>query len=199
MVAQPHPLEPLPRRLRLLGRGRPMHDEGAPTVESRATCTFWRTVSEAKVAVIWNVRLTPRRHTPWGGSPVSREPSSLTSPASGRSCPESMLNSVVFPAPLGPMRAWISPRGSARSTPSTARTPPNALRSPRTSSTVSVTPVSQSSNCPRLPPRAGRQPVFPSSNCPATTPRGNITPASKVPIRPRGKAIAQDHAQHRGQ
>src|SRR5262245_64208784 len=40
------------------------------------------------------------------------------------------LNSVVFPAPLGPMRAWIVPRRTRRSTSLTATKPRNSLVSP---------------------------------------------------------------------
>lgn len=45
------------------------------------------------------------------------------------------LNSVVFPAPLGPMTAQTSPRATARSTPATATKPSKTLRTRRTSST----------------------------------------------------------------
>src|SRR5215510_6263482 len=46
-----------------------------------------------------------------------------------------MLKNVDFPAPLGPMRARISPRGRVNDTPSTAWTPPNARRTCSTSRT----------------------------------------------------------------
>ena len=39
-----------------------------------AICTFSRTVIEAKVAVIWNVRPTPSRQTRRGGQPVMSRP-----------------------------------------------------------------------------------------------------------------------------
>src|SRR2546426_8699724 len=52
-----------------------------------------------------------------------------------------MSKKVDLPAPLGPMRARISPRSRANDTPSTARTPPNARRTFSTSRTgaLSVT------------------------------------------------------------
>src|SRR5213593_4642629 len=65
-----------------------------------------------------------------------RRPRHRTSPASARSWPVRMLKNVDLPAPLGPMRARISPRCSANDTPSTARTPPKARRTPSTSSTA---------------------------------------------------------------
>ena len=37
------------------------------------------------------------------------------------------LNSVDFPAPFGPMMPRISPRATAKETPSTARSPPKLL------------------------------------------------------------------------
>jgi hypothetical protein len=43
----------------------------------------------------------------------------------------------VFPAPLGPMRAWIAPRRTLRFTPSTATNPLNSLVRPRVSRMVS--------------------------------------------------------------
>src|SRR5207247_980240 len=46
-----------------------------------------------------------------------------------------MSKKVDLPAPLGPMRARISPRSRANDTPSTARTPPNARRTFSTSRT----------------------------------------------------------------
>src|SRR5215813_14043077 len=46
------------------------------------------------------------------------------------SAPEMRLNSVVLPAPLGPMSARRSPGRTARATPSTARRPPKCLVTP---------------------------------------------------------------------
>src|SRR5215475_11834149 len=44
-----------------------------------------------------------------------------TVPESGRRNPRSTDRSVVFPAPLGPMRPTVSPRRTSRLTPSRAR------------------------------------------------------------------------------
>src|SRR5262247_3393953 len=49
------------------------------------------------------------------------------------SAPEMRLNSVVLPAPLGPMSARRSPGRTARATPSTARSPPKCLLTPSSS------------------------------------------------------------------
>src|SRR5262245_26368662 len=51
-------------------------------------------------------------------------PLRLTSPLVGLSCPVSRLNSVVLPAPLGPMMLTISPRPSSTETSLTAVRPP---------------------------------------------------------------------------
>ena len=64
-------------------RGRPS-DQSRRWWESRAICTFSRTVIEAKVAVIWNVRPTPRRQMSRGLRPIRLRPSNSICPASGR-------------------------------------------------------------------------------------------------------------------
>ena len=45
----------------------------------------------------------PRRHTRLGRSPVNGVPAKLIVPLSGARNPLTTLNSVVLPAPLGPM------------------------------------------------------------------------------------------------
>src|SRR5579864_624681 len=45
----------------------------------------------------------------------------------------SRLKTVVLPAPFGPISAWIEPRRTRRSMPSTATNPWNSFRSPRVS------------------------------------------------------------------
>ena len=57
---------------------------------------------------------------------------------SGAKRPEIRLNSVVLPAPFGPISAWISPAPIWRLAPATARMPPNCFETPLTSSTVPV-------------------------------------------------------------
>ena len=63
-----------------------------------------------------------------------RSPRKRMAPASGASAPAIRLNSVVLPAPFGPISPVMVPASIARSTPSTARRLPNALTSPDSSS-----------------------------------------------------------------
>src|SRR4030042_1023981 len=59
--------------------------------------------------------------------PSTSAPAKTTEPRSGRRNPESRLNSVVLPAPFGPMRALMAPCGTSKDTLSTALRPPNRL------------------------------------------------------------------------
>src|SRR5690606_11726313 len=101
-----------------------------------AATTLSTTDRPGKMLVIWKERPTPARTSSLGGSPSTRRPSRWMVPVSGRYLPERMLNRVVFPAPLGPMMARSSPRGTCEDTPSTARTPPKCLRTSSTTSMV---------------------------------------------------------------
>src|SRR6266436_890572 len=74
--------------------------------------------------------------------PVTSRSLKRTLPASGRRWPVMRLNSVVLPAPLGPMMALIDPRGTVKRTPLTAWKPSKLLRSPVTSSTRRPSPHS---------------------------------------------------------
>src|ERR671922_900149 len=58
---------------------------------------------------------------------VTSRPNSSMRPAVTGKAPATRLNSVVLPAPFGPMSARRSPGRTASSTPSTARSPPNAF------------------------------------------------------------------------
>src|SRR5437763_17059935 len=62
-------------------------------------------------------------------------------PASGCSSPASIATSVVFPAPFGPMTAWISPDITVSATSLAATRPPKRLVSPDVSSSGSAMPV----------------------------------------------------------
>src|SRR5208282_1449075 len=57
-----------------------------------------------------------------------------------RARPERTSMRVDLPAPLGPMRARISPSGTAMSTPSRATKPPNRRLNPLPSSANTVSP-----------------------------------------------------------
>src|SRR3982751_5295046 len=68
--------------------------------------------------------------------PLKGAPSTLTSPAEGRSRPPTRLSSVDLPEPDGPMIATISPRGITSETASSATTsrwPANCFVTPRSS------------------------------------------------------------------
>ena len=64
--------------------------------------------------MFWNVRATPAPAIAEGDSPSIRRSPSRISPASGRYTPVSRLNTVVLPAPLGPISP-CSPRAGKRS------------------------------------------------------------------------------------
>src|SRR5690606_5265626 len=64
------------------------------------------------------------------GMPEIAVPSNDQLPALGLSKPVSRLNSVVLPAPFGPMSAVMALRGISRCSTSTAVRPPNTRRTP---------------------------------------------------------------------
>ena len=68
-------------------------------------------------------------------------PSNRISPESGGSWPLIMLKQVDLPAPFGPIMARNSPGATSKLTSLTARTPPKALDSERTSSTLMACPA----------------------------------------------------------
>ena len=70
---------------------------------------FSSTVSDAKSLVIWNVRAMPREARWCGASVVMSDPRKLIEPSVGRTSPLIRLNSVVLPAPFGPITARRSP------------------------------------------------------------------------------------------
>src|SRR5262249_40588620 len=59
-------------------------------------------------------------------------------PSSGAKTPAIRLNSVVLPAPFGPMTAKMSPDRTAKLTSCTARSPLNLFDTPLTSSNASM-------------------------------------------------------------
>src|SRR6056297_3524769 len=91
---------------------------------------FSITVMRERALVSWNVRTMPLRATRWAGTPARSSPAKVHLPRSGVSKPVSRLNSVVLPAPLGPINPVISPRGISRCSTSTAVRPPKARRTP---------------------------------------------------------------------
>src|SRR6266849_329725 len=64
-------------------------------------------------------------------APIS-SPRRRTEPAVGGSAPDTQLNSVVLPEPLGPISPRISPSRTSNDTPLSAVKPPNRFVSPET-------------------------------------------------------------------
>ena len=92
---------------------------------------------------IWKVRTRPLWKSASVDSGVTSSPRKRMVPDVGCRAPAMRLNSVVLPAPLGPMRPRISPLLTLRVQPSTARKPPKALTRPSTSSIASVFPCAR--------------------------------------------------------
>ena len=85
-----------------------------------ASTQFSSTVRSGNRLVIWKVRARPSAARRCAGAPVTSWPKSAMRPEESGIAPEMRLNSVVLPAPLGPMRARRSPGRTSRLTPSTA-------------------------------------------------------------------------------
>src|SRR5215469_9352229 len=119
----------------------------------RAVCAWtasWvlsSTLRSGKRLVIWKVRARPWAARRWAGALVTSRPNSVMRPELTGSAPAMRLNSVVLPAPLGPMSARRSPGRTARATPSTARRPPKCLLTP---SSVRANSALMTFGCPRL-------------------------------------------------
>src|SRR5215472_15711632 len=77
----------------------------------------------------------PRAVRRWLGHAVTSSPNSSTRPDDAARMPVMRLNSVVLPAPFGPMMALRSPGMICSETPRTARKPPNAFDRSWSSST----------------------------------------------------------------
>src|SRR5262245_10768040 len=76
----------------------------------------------------------PRRHTSSGACPSMRSPAKVMVPSLGANTPAIMLNSVVLPAPFGPITAKMAPSGTAKLTSCTARRPEKFFDTPEISS-----------------------------------------------------------------
>ena len=98
--------------------------------------TFSSTDSRGNVRTTWNVRPNPRRHSPLGRSPVTVSPRKRMVPRSGSKNPFSTLNSVVLPAPFGPITPRISRSRTSKLTSDSACSPMNAFHTSRTSSST---------------------------------------------------------------
>ena len=112
--------------------------------------------------MFWNVRATPSSVTRAGSSGSGRPDREIV-PDVGVYWPVRQLNSVVLPAPLGPISPMISPSVSANDTSFNARRPPNCMETPDAANTGLVM---------RAPP--------PSPSAPSARPR----PAERAPVHP---------------
>ncbi len=114
-VPRPGPARPTcARAASAAARARP---DGGASRTNAPTMTFSCTVRWGNVRTTWNVRPTPRRQSALGlrpGDGLRR--GSGPRPASGTRKPLSTLNSVVLPAPLGPMMPRISPLAHSKLT-----------------------------------------------------------------------------------
>src|SRR5262245_54870829 len=86
--------------------------------------------------MFWTARATPHAETRSARQPVMSRPSNTRRPALGASTPVTRLNSVVFPAPFGPITAWMAPASTESATSATAVKPPNDFVNPSTASTL---------------------------------------------------------------
>ena len=100
---------------------------------SAATRMLSRTVSDPKTSRRWKVRARPSRANWCGRAPVTSLPSTKTRPWLGSCMPVATLNSVVLPAPFGPMRPMICPSCRSRLTLLTASRPPKRTLMSRSS------------------------------------------------------------------
>ena len=92
--------------------------------------TLSSTVRPGNGRTSWKVRPMPRRQTLSAESPSMRWPAKVIEPPSGSKTPAIMLNSVVLPAPFGPMTPQISPASTSNDTSSTATRPRKRLVTP---------------------------------------------------------------------
>src|ERR1700744_4422847 len=84
----------------------------------------------------------PRRHTASGESPPIGSPANMIVLSVGAIAPAIMLNSVVLPAPLGPITANKAPSGTSKLTLSTAIRPRKRLLTAESESSAFIGPPS---------------------------------------------------------
>src|SRR3954453_2467457 len=110
-------------------------------------------------------------------------PSDVQLPVFGWSNPVSRLNSVVLPAPFGPMRPVMPPRWISRWSTETAVRPPNVRRTPSTTTIGSglATPISHGRSLGAAwAPRLG------------ASPDGHARSVSEPPVAGPGVGVAPD-------
>ena len=154
--------------------------------------TLSSTLSPGNGRTIWKVRAMPRRHTASAGRPWTGSPANVIEPPFGAMAPAIMLNSVVLPAPFGPMTAKIAPCGTAKLTRSTATRPRKRLLRPSTVSSAVICRLSPSQA--GAPAAATPRPAAPRSR-PIGTGRRKLAslPANRSPARSSpNAALRQD-------
>src|SRR4029450_14005784 len=109
-----------------------------PAWACTASDTLSRAVNSRSPEVIWKERASPSRTRACMGRRVMSRPAKRMVPVSGRRLPVSWLTKVVLPAPLGPIRAWISPGRTSIETLSVAIRPPKRLIRPVAASSGST-------------------------------------------------------------
>ena len=120
LVAEPDEIEDL-----AAPRARPLRRGSEPVrAIDRPTRTFSRAVMLANGRPLWNVRAIPARHMRDGVSPCNSRPPKRILPEDGRYTPVIRLNSVVLPAPFGPITPTILPGSTVNVTLCSACTPP---------------------------------------------------------------------------
>src|SRR6478736_4264822 len=107
----------------------------------KATRTLSNTVSEGNSRMFWKVRAMPSRVIWKGLSPVNERPANRTSPLVGRYTPVIRLNTLVLPAPLGPMSPTSECVSITVLSASTAVSPPKRRLQASSSSKAIVQPV----------------------------------------------------------
>src|SRR5207248_10187740 len=109
-----------------------------PAWACTASATFSMARNSRSTAVIWKERASPSCTRAWIGRWVTSRPAKWMLPESGLRLPVSWPTSVVLPAPLGPIRAWISPGRTSIERLSVATRPPKRLTRCRVESSASA-------------------------------------------------------------
>ena len=89
----------------------------------------------------WNVRPMPSAAMSDGAQRRSECPFNRMSPRTGRYSLLRQLNSVVLPAPLGPIKPTILPRATAKVTSWRATMPPKCIATPAISNNAETAPL----------------------------------------------------------
>src|SRR5258705_8572803 len=110
--------------------------------------TFSSPGAPGRILVIWYERASPLWEIRCGGSPATSSPFRTMRPLVGRRTPVTQLKKVLLPAPLGPMMARISPRGTVRLTLPTAVRPPKRMVRPSVRRIASRAPRSGCTGAP---------------------------------------------------